>query len=94
MLIEAFLICALMLPSGSFTHPAIVSYQTAKSEEERLRDWIHKNNPGAEVFIHPNPQTDKLKEAGYEKVPFSWRGNQIWIQRKPKSDQKKMAESA
>jgi hypothetical protein len=78
-----FLTCALALPSANSTQPAIVSYQAAKSEQERLTDWLRKNNPGAEVFIHPEPQEEKLKEYGWERVPFTWRGNKIWIKRKP-----------
>jgi hypothetical protein len=88
---ELFLACALALPSANFTQPAVVSYQAAKSEQERLTDWLRKNNPGAEVFIHPEPQAGKLKDYGWEKVPFTWRGNQIWIKRKPKSDKKLQA---
>lgn len=93
MIAEAFLVCALSLPSPSFTRPAIVSYQAAKSEEERLKDFIHKNDPDAEVFITPKGQEGKLKEHGFERLPFTWRGNEIWIQRKPRSDQK-LLESA
>lgn len=91
---KLFLVCALCLPQAHFTRPAIVSYQTAKSEEEQLKDWLRKNNPDAEVFITPKGQADKLKEYGFEKVPFTWKGNEIWIQRKPKSDQKRLQECA
>lgn len=84
---EIFLICCLALPCSNFTRPAIVSYQAAKSEQERLEDWLKKNG-AEEVFIHPNPQVDKLKEHNWERVPFTWRGNQIWVKRKPKSDQR------
>lgn len=86
-MIEAFLICALSLPAKHHTRPAIVAWQMS-SEESQLRDWLHKNNPDAEIFIHPKPKRDILKEHGYEKVPFTWRGNEIWIQRKPKPGQK------
>lgn len=88
-MVELFLAIALAMPSPWFTRPRLVPYFMA-SEEDRIRDWIKKNNPGAEVFIHPEPQEEKLKEDGWEKVPFTWRGNKIWIQRKPRSDQKKM----
>lgn len=81
------------LPAANFTHPAIISYHAAKSEQERLEDFLHKNNPGADVFITPRGQADKLREYGWERVPFTWRKNEIWIQRKPKSD-KKLGESA
>lgn len=101
-MIEAILICALSLPGASFTRPALVTYhqpavttyQMAKSEQERLEKFIRKNNPGADVFITPKGQTDKLHEYGWERVPFTWRGNEIWIQRKPKSDQKLMEAAA
>lgn len=49
-------------------------------------EWIRKNNPDAEVFIHPTPQEDKLKEDGWERFPVTWKGEKIWIKRKPKSD--------
>jgi len=87
---ELFLVGALSLPSTHHFWPAIGSHQMAGGGEvERLKEWIRKNNPDAEVFIHPNPQEEKLKENGWERVPFTWRGNKIWIQRKPVSDQKK-----
>lgn len=90
MSVVAFLICALALPSSHFTRPTIVTWHLAQSDEEKLVDWLRKNNPDAEVFIHPNPQEDKMKEIGWERVPFTWKGNQIWIKRKPTSDSKKM----
>lgn len=83
-----FLICALSVPASHFTRPPIVPWQLANSEEDRLRDWIKKNNPNAEIYIHPNPQEGKLKELGWERIPFTWNGKQIWIQRKPKNDPK------
>lgn len=93
MIAEAFLICALAVPGTNYTRPPIVSWHLIKSEEDRLRDWLRKNNPDADVFIHPEPAVDRLKEDGWEHVPFTWRGNQIWIKRKPWSD-KKIKESA
>lgn len=93
-MIAIFLICAMSLPAASFTRPAIVSYHAAKSEQERLEDFLRKDNPKADVFITPKGQSKKLKEYGWERVPFTWRGNEIWIQRKPVSDQRKMLESA
>lgn len=89
-----FLLCALALPPSNFTRPPVVSHYAAKSEEQKLRDFIERNAPGAEVFIHPNPQRDRLKEYGWERVPFTWRGNDIWIKRKPASDDKKLGGSA
>lgn len=83
-----FLICALSMPAASFTRPAIVSWFAAKSEEDRLRDFIHRNDPDAEIFITPKGDAKTLWEYGYERVPFTWRDKEIWIQRKPKHDQK------
>lgn len=94
MIAEVFLVCALALPAASHTRPPIISYHATKSEQERLENWIRKNNPDAEVFIHPEPQAERLKKHGWEKVPFTWRGNEIWIQRKPKSDRKMMETAA
>lgn len=85
---EVFLVCALSLPALHHTRPAIVSHVMAKSEEERLVDWLRKNNPDADVFIHEKPHVEKLKENGFEQVPFTWRGNKIWIKRKPHTDQR------
>jgi hypothetical protein len=79
--------CALSLPARWHTWPRIVSYQMAKSEEEKIRDFIHKGAPDAEIFIHENPQEDKLKENGWERVPFVWGGKKIWIKREPKKNQ-------
>jgi len=90
--------CALSLPSESFTRPAIVPYQMVKSEEEQLKyfeRWFKKKNPDIEdVFITPKGQSDKLKEYGWERVPFTIHDKEIWIQRKPRSDEKKMETSA
>ncbi len=94
MIAEAFLTCALALPAANHTRPAISYSSAMKDEVEKLKDFIHKNNPDAEIFITPHGQRDKLHEYGWERVPFNWRGNEIWIQRKPKSDQKRMEESA
>lgn len=90
----AFLVCALALPSTHFTRPAIVSWYAIRSEEDKLKAWIRKNNPGADVFITPKGEADKLREHGWEKAPFTWKDKEIWIQRKPKSDQRKLQESA
>lgn len=82
-----FLICALSLPASHFTHPPVVPWHM-DSDEDKLKEWLRKNNPDAEVFIHPNPQEGKLKEDGWERVPIVYRGKQIWIKRKPQSDKK------
>lgn len=91
---EVFLICAMALPASNFTRPAIVSWHAAKSEEEQLKDWLKKHDEIDDVFITPKGQRDKLKEYGWEQVPFTWKDNEIWIQRKPKTDQKLMGASA
>lgn len=93
MIAEAFLICALALPSPSFTWPRIVPW-FASNEEEKLTDWLRKHNEIDEVFIHENPQEDKLKDHGWERVPFTINGKKIWIKRKPHADQKMMEVSA
>jgi len=84
---EAVLICALSLPASHFTRPTIGPWQLMKDEIERLKDFIHRNDPDAEIFIHPEPQEEKLKEDGWERVPFTWKGNKIWIKRQPKKNQ-------
>lgn len=89
MLRETFLFCAMSLPATNFTRPPIASYHAMKTEEEQLRDlenWIKKNNPGAEVFIHENPQVERLKQDGWERTPINFKDKQIWIKRKPESD--------
>lgn len=86
--------CELSLPSTHFTHPTIIPYKSASNEEEQLKNWLKKHDEIEDVFITPKGQADKLKEYGWERVPFTHNGNEIWIQRKPKSDQKLMGESA
>lgn len=83
-----FLTAALSLPGANYTRPPIVSVQAIKSEEDQLKDWIKKKGDFEEVFIHDNPQEDKLKEYGWERVPYTWKGKGIWGRRRPKSDQK------
>lgn len=98
MIPEAFLICALAVPATHHTRPRIIPWMMSEeSEKKRIEDFIKKNNPDAEVFIHPEPQEELLKNHGWERVPFTWRGNKIWIKREPKRDQKHrraIAESA
>jgi hypothetical protein len=84
----AFLTCAMSLPALNYTRPAIVSYHAARNEEDKLRDWIQKNNPDSDVFIHENPQEGKLKEYGWERFPATYKGKQIWIRRSPVSDKR------
>lgn len=91
MIEELFLICALALPSVHHTRPSIVSYHMVKSEQEQIKDlenWLKKKNPGIEVFIHKTPQSDKLKEYGWERFPANIFDHQIWIRRKPANDKK------
>lgn len=80
------MVCALSLPSTHHSWPGIVPYQMIKSEVDRLKEFIHKTDPEAEIFITPQGQEGRLKEYGWERVPWTWRGNQIWIQRKPATD--------
>lgn len=83
-----FLYCALAASPISFTKP---DYRLTMTESKRLEDWIKKYNPDVEVFIHPNPQRDKLKEYGWERIPLKYKDNEIWIQRKPARDTKTSA---
>lgn len=83
---EAFLICALAVPAFNFPHVKLMEGNYIQKEEEQLKDWLRKNNPDAEIFIHPNPQEEKLKEYGWERVPFVYNDKQIWIRRKPAHD--------
>lgn len=94
MIAEIFLTCALASPAVNFTHPPIEKpifavQDQVKKEIQDLTDFIRKHNPDAEVFITPKGDAERLKEYGWEKVPFTWRDQEIWIQRKPKSDQYK-----
>lgn len=91
---EAFLVCALALPAASFTRPAILSWFAAKSEEDRLKEWLKKPGGIEDVFITPKGAADRLREYGWERVPFTWKNKEIWVQRKPKSDQHRLQESA
>lgn len=86
-MIELFLMCSLSLPAMSFTRPPMVVW-FGSNEEARLVAWLRKNNKDAEIFIHENPRVDKLKEYGYERIPFSYNNQQIWIRRKPVSDKR------
>lgn len=82
MIPEVFLVCALAVPSTYHSRPWFAS----QDEKSKIVDWIRKWNPGSDVFIHPQPQEDKLKEDGWERFPATWKGEKIWIKRKPKSD--------
>jgi hypothetical protein len=94
MIPSLFLACALALPAPSFTHPTVVSYHAAKSESEQLEDFIKRKDPYAAVLITPKADPEKMRKDGFERVPFTHRGREIWIQRKPATDKKKLLESA
>lgn len=87
-MIELFLICALSLPSTNFTRPAIVSYHAAIRDEKDLMEDLKKHREIDDVFITPKGQADKLREHGWEQLPFSINDKEVWIQRRPKSDKK------
>lgn len=102
MIAQAILLCALSPQPMAFAHAdtraAINAYHLMKSEEEKekkssdekkLTRWIRKNNPDAEVFITPRGDAEKLKEYGWERVPITWNDKEIWVKRKPVSDQNK-----
>lgn len=92
MIATAFLICALApRPMSIPSATAVRVYQMMRSEEDKLVDWIRKVHPDAEVFIHPDPQEGKLKDHGWERVPMTWKGKQIWIKRKPDENVKHRA---
>lgn len=84
---ELFLIVALALPPRHFQHAPILPYHI-KSEEEDLIDIFKIGDEYEDVFIHENPQTEKLKENGWERFPVDYFNKQIWIKRKPRSDRK------
>jgi len=85
-MIEAILICAMSMPSPFFTMPQAAGHYVMHSEEDDIKAFIRKHHPEAEIFITPKGQTDKLREYGWERLPFMWRNMEIWIQRKPRSD--------
>lgn len=90
MIAELFLTCALSLPSTNFTRPPITPWQASKDQEDKLAEWLRKHAEIDDVFITPKGQRDKLKESGWEQVPFTIDDKEIWIQRKQKNDKKKM----
>ncbi len=89
MIQEAFLLCALASPGVNYTRPPIVSHHLMSNELDDLNKMIDKLHPGAEVFITPKGQAGKLKEHGWERAPFTWKGEEIWIRRRPSSDKAK-----
>lgn len=86
-----FLVAALAPQPMSFVHAGLNQgaiqgfHAMVKSEEEQIKDWIISHGDVAEVFIHENPQEDKLKEFGWERFPGSHKGKQIWIRWKPEN---------
>ena len=83
-----FLICALSLPATHY-HLEITDDDRARIEEIRkIREFINKVHPGAGiVIVPPGSQDDELlRDSGLERLPFTYRGDQIYIRRKPVSD--------
>lgn len=72
----------------------MVSYHAMTNEE--MAESIRKIHDFEEVYIHPNPNEEKLKEHGWEKYPAWINKNHVWIKRKPHTDspQKRAIEAA
>lgn len=79
----------LALPSSHFTRPPIVSWKAMSDDE--FTDTLKRIHGFDEVFIHEAPQKDKLKDAGFERYPATYKDKEIWIRRKPVHDRKMMA---
>ncbi len=77
-----FLSCALALSPVSFDGESKVD--TIK----RLRDYIQEHYPGAEMVIIPSEQPPP--SVGWEQVPLTWGGMEIWIKREPVSDKRRL----
>lgn len=77
-LIGVFLIIAMAIGDGPFSRH--------DRERRRLEKFLRRNDPDAEIFFTEKGQEEKLKEYGWERVPFTWRGLEIWILRKHKPD--------
>lgn len=89
---SAFLIAALCAPPAGARGYQIDRGGTEVAvirmiSEAELEEQIKRHNPDIEeVFIHPFPQEDKLKEHFWIKLPFLWNDKQVWIKRKPVHD--------
>lgn len=88
MIPAAFLMCALSLNSPNFTHQPILSWHVARSEEDALADELRKNGDIEDVFITPKGDRERLRNYSWDRLPWTINGKEIWIQRKPKSDQR------
>lgn len=88
MIAELFLVCALATPAANFPRVHMVEHNYIHDELEQLQEWIRQNNPGAEIHIvQGDGDSAILKKNGWERLPFSWRGCQVWIRRKPYTDE-------
>jgi hypothetical protein len=67
-----FLICALALPAASFT-----TNNDWKKEYDMLITFIRERVPDAQIYIGE----DRKPGIEWEKVPFTWRENYIYIKR-------------
>jgi DNA-directed RNA polymerase specialized sigma24 family protein len=89
MIAESILVCALALPSGSFSLPDL--HQKVEIFRQ-LRDFIHKSHPDADIeLVKPG---DILPGVGWVQLPFKWGEHLIFIREKPISDRKPFLESA
>lgn len=79
MICELFLTVALALPASSFSRPQILTENVVADELRKLRDFIQKHVPGAEITVTID-DTD-FTESGMEKFPVTWRGMYVWIRR-------------
>lgn len=83
MISEAFCSMALALPLTHFHLGGTPAHHHIIDEVVKIRDFIQKRAPGAKIWIGPEP---KEPNAGWERWPFTWRDQTIWIKRKPVSD--------
>lgn len=74
-----FLTVALSLPGCSYPHVKILSENVVADELRKLRDFIQKQIPGAEITVTID-ETD-YTDSGMEKFPVTWRGMYLWIRR-------------
>lgn len=66
--------------TGYQIEPRMLS-MTIEEEENMMRWFIWKRAPGADViFVDDGQEPQGL---GWEKLPFRFRGKQVWIKRKP-----------
>lgn len=48
-------------------------------EWQKIKAFIHSVHPGATIVITPHDQ--RPDDPAFERIPFLWRGYQIWIRR-------------